>query len=199
MDPVTARAEFITSKADVVSNVVFDAQVINDQSGFVRGALDLIFVTSAVDDRRLGAILLFEPGPVSGQWVAMAHTGHHTFVLLVAMLRVLVGCNMGKCFDFNCLQHHWISLEHTIILSTRTVGDLLQIEDYDWTGSGGFGIFNDFAIVLPVGALDDKVGIRQIAGEPSSGLVANLRRFGNNVWGLRQTQRGEKYIIYHPH
>ncbi len=29
-------------------------------------------------------------------------------------------------FDFNCLLHLWISQEHTFVLSSRTVGDLLQ-------------------------------------------------------------------------
>lgn len=44
-------AEFIGSRAHVVSNVVFDAQVIDGQNGLVRGALDLIFVACAIDDR----------------------------------------------------------------------------------------------------------------------------------------------------
>lgn len=51
MDPVTGCAKFIGSRADVVSNVFFDVQVLNDQRGLVRGALYLIFLASAVDDR----------------------------------------------------------------------------------------------------------------------------------------------------
>lgn len=37
----------------------------------------------------------------------------------------------------------------------------------------------------PEGALDGKVGLGQVAAEDSRGLVADLRRFGNDVWGLR--------------
>lgn len=51
MDLVGVCAEFVGSGADVVSDVAFDAQIINGQSGLVGGALDLIFVGSAVDDR----------------------------------------------------------------------------------------------------------------------------------------------------
>lgn len=50
MDLVTGCAKFIGPRADVVSDVLFDAQVINGQSGLVGGALDLIFVASAIDD-----------------------------------------------------------------------------------------------------------------------------------------------------
>lgn len=50
MDLVADCAKFVGPRADVVSDVVFDAQVINGQSGLVGGALDLIFVASAVDD-----------------------------------------------------------------------------------------------------------------------------------------------------
>lgn len=60
-----------------------------------------------------------------------------------------------------------------------------SLKDCVWIRITGFGIFNDFAIVHPVGALDGKVGLRQIAAEHSRGLVANLGRFSNDVWGLR--------------
>lgn len=48
------------------------------------------------DEYRLDAIDLFDPSPVGGQWIAMAVADHHTFVVLVAMLRVFVGRHMGK-------------------------------------------------------------------------------------------------------
>lgn len=44
-------------------------------------------------------IAVLGPAPVSGQWIAMAHTDQHTFVLLIAMLRVLVGNNVGKRYS----------------------------------------------------------------------------------------------------
>lgn len=47
----------------------------------------------------LGAIFLFDPDPVNGKWIAMAHTGHHTFVLLISVLRVLHGYNMRKNYS----------------------------------------------------------------------------------------------------
>lgn len=42
------------------------------------------------------AAILFEPNPLSGEGMSMSHTGKHTFVLLITMLRVLVGSNMRK-------------------------------------------------------------------------------------------------------
>ncbi len=50
VDLVAHCAEFVGPRADVISDVTFDAQVINGQSGLVGGALDLIFVASAVED-----------------------------------------------------------------------------------------------------------------------------------------------------
>ena len=50
VDLVGVCAKLIGSRAGVVTNVVFDAQIINSQNSLVRGALDLIFVGSAIDD-----------------------------------------------------------------------------------------------------------------------------------------------------
>lgn len=50
MDGVSGRADFIHPRADVVSGVGLDVKVVNGQTGPVRGALDLIFVASTVDD-----------------------------------------------------------------------------------------------------------------------------------------------------
>lgn len=60
-----------------------------------------------------------------------------------------------------------------------------SLKGYEWLGARVLGIFNDFAVVHPVGALDDKARIRQIAAEPSRGLVDDLRRFCNDVRALR--------------
>lgn len=51
VDLVFVCAKFIGSRADVVCNILFDAQVIEGQGGLVRHALDLIFVTSAIGNR----------------------------------------------------------------------------------------------------------------------------------------------------
>lgn len=182
-----AGAELIGPKADVISNVSIDAQVIYGQSGLVRGALDLVFVTCAIDDGRLDAIDLFDPSPVGGQWIAMAVADHHTFVVLVAMLRVFVGRHMGKRFDFNCLLHLRVSHEHAFILSRRTVGDLVQTEGRVWSGIGGHGTINEFAIVHPVGPLDGKAGLGQVAAEDCGGLIHDLRGFSDDVWGCGRT------------
>lgn len=50
VDLVGVCAKLIGSRARVVTNVVFDAQIINSQNSLVRGALDLIFVGSAIED-----------------------------------------------------------------------------------------------------------------------------------------------------
>lgn len=50
VDLVGGCAKFIGSRADVVSDVTFDVQVIKGQNGLVRSTPDLIFVASAVDD-----------------------------------------------------------------------------------------------------------------------------------------------------
>lgn len=49
MNLVTVFANFVDSRAYVVPNVILDAQVIDGESGFVRGALDLKFVISPID------------------------------------------------------------------------------------------------------------------------------------------------------
>lgn len=51
MDLVTDGAKFIGSRANVVSNIILNAQIIDGQYGLVGGALDLISVTSAVENR----------------------------------------------------------------------------------------------------------------------------------------------------
>lgn len=50
MDLIGRCAEFIATRADVVSNVIFDAQVIDCHSGLVGSGLDLVFVTGAIND-----------------------------------------------------------------------------------------------------------------------------------------------------
>lgn len=50
VDLVSGCTEFTGSRTDVVSNVSFNVQVINRQSGLVWGAFDFIFVGSPVDD-----------------------------------------------------------------------------------------------------------------------------------------------------
>lgn len=50
MDLIGSCAEFIGTRADVVSNVTFNAKVIDYHSGLVGGGLDLIFVSGAIDD-----------------------------------------------------------------------------------------------------------------------------------------------------
>lgn len=50
VDLVGGLAKFVASRADVVPHVGFDAQVINGESGIVRGALDLKPVVGAVGD-----------------------------------------------------------------------------------------------------------------------------------------------------
>lgn len=50
VDLVANCAEFIGSGAKVVSDVFFHVQVVDGQDGLVGGALDLIFVSSAIDD-----------------------------------------------------------------------------------------------------------------------------------------------------
>lgn len=50
------------------------------------------------------------------------------------------------------------------------------------------GVFNDFAIVRPVGALDGKVGAGQVAAEDSRGLVDDLCGLSHNVGIFRQGQ-----------
>lgn len=49
-DLILAGAEIIGSSAGIVSDVLFDVQVVDGQSGLVWGALDLIFIASAIDD-----------------------------------------------------------------------------------------------------------------------------------------------------
>lgn len=51
MDLVTDCAEFVGSRANVVSNIILNAQLIDGQYGLVVGALYLISVTSAVENR----------------------------------------------------------------------------------------------------------------------------------------------------
>lgn len=53
------------------------------------------------DTYHLTTFLLFIPRPICGQWIAVAYTDQHRFVILVAMLRVLVGKNMGSCYRMN--------------------------------------------------------------------------------------------------
>lgn len=53
VDLIGVWAEFVVSRADVVSHVSFDVQVINGESGIVRGAPDLILVAGAVDVLRV--------------------------------------------------------------------------------------------------------------------------------------------------
>lgn len=50
VDLVGGWAKFVGARADVVSHVSFDVQVINGESGIVRGAPDLVLVAGAVDD-----------------------------------------------------------------------------------------------------------------------------------------------------
>lgn len=50
MDGFAAHADFIDPGADVVVGVALDVQVVNGQTGPVRGALDLIFVAGTIDD-----------------------------------------------------------------------------------------------------------------------------------------------------
>lgn len=50
-DLVTDGAKFIGSRANVGSNIILNAQLIDGQYGLVGGALDLISVTSAVENR----------------------------------------------------------------------------------------------------------------------------------------------------
>lgn len=57
----------------------------------------MLQIISLSDAYHMVAFFVFEPGPVGRQWIAVAHTHHHTFVLLIAMLRVLVCCNVGNC------------------------------------------------------------------------------------------------------
>lgn len=57
-------------------------------------------------------------------------------------------------------------------------------KDCEWTGQSRLGIFNEFAIVRPVGALDGKVGLCQVTAEDCRGLVADLGGFSNDVWGF---------------
>lgn len=47
-----------------------------------------------------------------------------------------------------------------------------------------FGVFNDFAIKSPVGALTEHGGICEVAAEHSRGLVGDFRRFSVDVWCL---------------
>lgn len=54
-----------------------------------------------------------------------------------------------------------------------------------WNGSLGLGIFDDFAVVRPVGARDGKGGVRQVAVEDCRGLVADLRRFSQDCRAFR--------------
>lgn len=53
-----------------------------------------------------------------------------------------------------------------------------------------FGIFNGFAIVRPVGALDRKGGASQVAAEDSRGLVDDLWRISHDGGTFTQTTRG---------
>lgn len=50
MDGVAVGAELVHPAADVVLGVALDVQVVNGQTGPVRGALDLVFVAGTVDD-----------------------------------------------------------------------------------------------------------------------------------------------------
>lgn len=50
MDLIGSCAEFIGTRADVVSNVSFNVQVIDYHSGLVGGGLDVIFVSGAIND-----------------------------------------------------------------------------------------------------------------------------------------------------
>ena len=52
-------------------------------------------------------------------------------------------------------------------------------------GSVGLGLFDEFAVVRPVGALAGKVGLCQVAAEDGGGLIADLSRFSDDVWCLR--------------
>lgn len=47
-----------------------------------------------------------------------------------------------------------------------------------------FGVFNDFAIKSPVGALAAHKGICEVAAEHSRGLVGDFRRLSVDVWCL---------------
>lgn len=50
VDLVCSRADFIHSGANVVSDIAVDVQVVNGQTGPVRGALDLIFLAGSIYD-----------------------------------------------------------------------------------------------------------------------------------------------------
>lgn len=50
VDLVAVGAQLVGPGADVVADVVLDAQVVDGQRGLVGGALDLVFVGGAVDD-----------------------------------------------------------------------------------------------------------------------------------------------------
>ena len=58
-------------------------------------------------------------------------------------------------------------------------------EDREWSGIFGLGSIDDFAVERPVGSLDGKGVLRQVAAEDCAGLIADLPRVGNDVWGLR--------------
>lgn len=54
VDLVADAAEVVGGVADVVSDVRLDVQVVDGQGGLVGGALDLVLVTCAIDDRLKG-------------------------------------------------------------------------------------------------------------------------------------------------
>lgn len=55
-----------------------------------------------------------------------------------------------------------------------------------------FGVFNDFAIKSPVGALTEHGGICEVAAEHSRGLVGDFRRFSVDVWCLNWVKKKKK-------
>lgn len=60
---------------------------------------EMIKITSCWEIYHLVSILFFEPGPGSGKGIAVAYTDHRTFVVLIAMLRVLIGRNVRKRYS----------------------------------------------------------------------------------------------------
>lgn len=50
MDLIGSCADFVGTRADVVSNVTFNVQVIDYHSGLVGGGLDFIFVSGAINN-----------------------------------------------------------------------------------------------------------------------------------------------------
>lgn len=71
MDLVADAAEVVGAEADVVADVRLNVQVADRQGGLLGGALDLVLVTGAVDDR-----LVAEQSESDGKHRTWPRRGH---------------------------------------------------------------------------------------------------------------------------